>query len=94
METDAGVGAFCCVGVPKGCCCGVEAAAGTGACCSTLLMLGSKDAIWLCSEDTMIEGANVSRSAQKKEWFYGSEAWGGSVSLGCSVKREEKGAEL
>lgn len=56
-----------------GCCCGVVAAAGTcGACCS--LMLGSKEAIWLCNEDTMIEGANVSRSAQKKRWFYKSEA--------------------
>jgi hypothetical protein len=29
-------------------------------------MLGSNEAIWLCSEDTMIDGANVSRSAQKK----------------------------
>ena len=66
FATDAGVGALCCVGVPIGCCCGVVAAAGTGACCS-LLMLGSRDAIWLCKEDTMFDGANVSRSAQKKE---------------------------
>ena len=38
-------------------------------------MLGSRDAIWLCSEDTMVDGANVSRSAQKKECYYKSEAW-------------------
>lgn len=63
------MGAFCCVGVPKGCCCGVVAVAGTGACCSTLLMLGSREAIWAerFNEDTMIDGANVSRPAQKKE---------------------------
>ena len=58
------------------------AAAGTDDCCSTLLMLGSRDAIWLCSEDTMITGANVSRSAQKKERFYKSEAWGVERVLG------------
>jgi hypothetical protein len=41
-----------------------------------------------CSEDTMIDGANVSRSAQKKECFYRSEAWWVTV-----IRTERRGLE-